>query len=175
LATDQLFTSIGHLLFTKVVMLAEKEGKPVRLLIVGANSIWDGIIRSAAGLRSHTIVLGKSSKMSIHQQARMAGLAWERLPPPRPRMALEIHSASGEKHLFYLGPHPRHLMPREVELLDRLWLRLNRELVTQGLHHHEIVDFSLRELERELSHGDGRNMVDRLERYLSERDDQSTY
>ena len=89
-------------------------------------------------------------------------------------MALEIHSASGEKHLFYLGPHPGHLMPREVELLDRLWLRLNREIDTQGLHHHEIVDFSLRELERELSHGDGRNMVDRLEQYLSERDDQST-
>src|ERR1700733_8491578 len=175
LAADQLFTSIEHLLFTKVVMLAEKEGKPVRLLIVGANSIWDGIIRSAAGLRSHTIVLGKSSKMSIPQQARMVGLAWERLPPPRPRMTLEIHSASGEKHQFYLGPHPGHLMPREVELLDRLWLRLNRELDTQGLHHHEIVDFSLRELERELSHGDGRNMVDRLERYLSRRDDQSTY
>jgi hypothetical protein len=175
LTPDQLFTAMEQTLFTKVVMLAEKEGKQVRLVVVGANSVWDGVVRSAAALQSHTIVLGKSSRMSIREQARRVGLAWERLPPPRPRIALEIYSAAGEKNFFYLGPHAPHLTPRELELLHKLWLELNQRLNGHDLHHNEVVYFALKEVERELGHGDGQDVVQRLQRFLMERDNQPNY
>lgn len=168
LAPDQLFTAMDQKLFTEVVMLAEKEGKPVRLAVVGANSIWDGIVRSAASLRSQAIVLGKSSKMSIDQQARRIGLAWERLTPPRPTMGLEIYSVSGEKHVFYLGPHVPHLTRRELELLHKIWLELDRRLDGHQLHHHEVVYVALKELERELAQNE-KTLVQRLQRDLLDR------
>ena len=175
LAPDQLFTAMEQTLFTKVVMLAEKEGKQVRLVVIGANSVWDGIVRSAASLQSHTIILAKSSKMSINEQSRRVGLAWERLPPPRPRMALEIYTVSGEKHFFYLGPHAPHLTPRELELLHKLWLELNHRLNEHDLHHNEVVYFALKEVERELAQGEDNNVIRRLQQYLLERDNRPNY
>src|ERR1700726_3526344 len=70
LAPDQLFSTIEQLLFTKVLSLAEKEGKPVRLAVVAANDLWEGILRTAANLQSATIVAGSSSKTPVTDQAR---------------------------------------------------------------------------------------------------------
>ena len=175
LAPDQLVTAIEQVLFTKVVALAEKEGKQVRLAVVEANNLWDGIVRAAASLQSRTVVLGKSSKLSINQQARLIGLAWERLPQPRPRMALEIYSHSGEKHFFYLGPHAPHLTPREIELLHNLWRELSQKLDGHDLHHHDVVYFALKEVEQEISEGKGDMVIHRLRRYLLERENRPNY
>jgi amino acid transporter len=175
LAPDQLFTAIEQVLFTKVVALAEKEGKQVRLAVVEVNNLWDGIVRAAASLQSSTVVLGKSSKVSINQQARLIGLAWERLPQPRPMMALEIYSHSGEKHFFYLGPHVPHLTPREIELIHKVWLELNRKLNGRELHHHDVVYFALKEMEREIAEGKDDMVIHRLRRYLLERDNRPNY
>ncbi len=70
LAPDQLFSSIEQLLFTKVLSIAEKEGKPVRLAVAAANDLWESILRTAGNLQSSAIVLGSSSKMSTAEQAR---------------------------------------------------------------------------------------------------------
>jgi nucleotide-binding universal stress UspA family protein len=70
LEADQLFSAIEQLLFTKVLAAAEKEGKPVRLAVVAANDLWEGILRTAENLQSGTIVAGSSSKMAITEQAR---------------------------------------------------------------------------------------------------------
>jgi hypothetical protein len=175
LAPDQLFTAIEQVLFTKVVALAEKEGKQVRLAVVEVNNLWDGIVRAAASLQSSTVVLGKSSKVSINQQARLIGLAWERLPQPRPMMALEIYSHSGEKHFFYLGPHVPHLTPREIELIHKVWLELNRKLNGRELHHHDVVYFALKEMEREIAEGKDDMVIHRLRRYLLERNNRPNY
>ena len=86
LAPDQLFSTIEQLLFTKVLAIAEKEGKPVRLAVAAANDLWEGVLRTAENLQSSAIVAGSSSKMSITEQAREIGLAWERMPEPRPRV-----------------------------------------------------------------------------------------
>ena len=66
LAPDQLFSNIEQLLFTKVLAIAEKEGKPVRLAVAAANDLWEGILRTAANLQSSSIVLGSSSKTQCH-------------------------------------------------------------------------------------------------------------
>jgi amino acid transporter len=175
LAPDQLFTAIEQKLFTKVVALAEKEGKQVRLAVVGANDLWDGIVRAAASLQSRTVVLGESSKLSLSREARLIRLAWERLPQPRPRMGLEIYSHSGERHFFYLGPHAPHLTPREIELLHSLWLELSQKLDGHDLHHHDIVYFALKEVEQEIAEGKGDMVIHRLRRYLLERENRPNY
>ena len=51
-APDQLFTNIEQMLFTKVLAMAEKEGKPVRLAVAAANDLWEGILRAAANAPS---------------------------------------------------------------------------------------------------------------------------
>src|SRR6202044_807750 len=95
LAPDQLFSTIEQLLFTKVLALAEKEGKPVRLAVVAANDLWEGVLRTADNLQSSTVVAGSSSKMDLQEQAREIGFAWERMGEPRPRVTLEILTPQG--------------------------------------------------------------------------------
>ena len=168
LRPDQLFSTIEQLLFTKVLAIAEKEGKPVRLAVAAANDLWDGILRAAASLQSRTIVVGSSAKMAETEQAREIGLAWERMPKPRPNIALEIITAAGNERIFYLGPHAPRLTPKEIDLLHKIWLELGDELGGQELHHHDIVHFALTELEREIGQGQESEVLERLRQHLNE-------
>ena len=146
LAPDQLFTNIEQLLFTKVLAIAEKEGKPVRLAVAAANDLWEGILRTAANLQSSSIVLGSSSKSSVTEQAREIGLAWERMPEPKPRVSLEVFSPSGREQIFYLGPHAPRLTSKEIDLLHKIWLEFSDYLPGDEIHHHDIVHFALDEV-----------------------------
>jgi hypothetical protein len=166
LAPDQLFSTIEQLLFTKVLAVAEKEGKPVRLAVAAANDLWEGILRTAANLESSTIVCGSSSKMPVTEQARAIGLAWERMPEPRPRVTLEIFTPSGQEQIFYLGPHAPRLTPKEIDLLHKLWLQLSDKLPGEEIHHHDIVHFALDEVEREIEEGQGEAVIQRLREHL---------
>src|SRR5208282_3285686 len=56
LEAKQLFGSIEQQLFTQALGMAEKRGKSIRLAIVSASDLWDGILRTAASLQSSTIV-----------------------------------------------------------------------------------------------------------------------
>jgi len=168
LKPDQLFSTIEQLLFTKVLAIAEKEGKPVRLAVAAANDLWEGILRSASNLQSSSIVVGSSSKMTLAEQAREVGLAWEHMPEPRPRLSLDIVTAAGDERVFYLGPHAPHLTPKEIDLLHDIWLRLSDELKDQEVHHHDIVHFALTELEREIAEGQGDAVLERLRQHLQE-------
>ena len=100
---DQLFGSIEQYLFTKALSMAEQRGKPIRLAVVAANDMWDGILRAAVNLQSSTIVLGRSTKMSVAEQARQFGLAWEKLPDPRPPFNLEIFTPGGSTNFSFWG------------------------------------------------------------------------
>jgi amino acid transporter len=168
LAPDQLFTTIEQLLFTKVLSMAEKQGKPVRLAVAAANDLWEGILRTATNLQSSTIVAGSSSKTAITDQAREIGLAWERMPEPRPRVTLEIFTPSGHEQVFYLGPHAPRLTPKEVDLLHKVWLDFADHLPGEEIHHHDIVHFALAELEREIAQGHGEETLRRLRDHLHE-------
>jgi amino acid transporter len=168
LAPDQLFTTIEQLLFTKVLSMAEKEGKPVRLVVAAANDLWEGILRTAYNLQSTTIVAGSSSKTAITDQAREIGLAWERMPEPRPRVTLEIFAPSGHEQVFYLGPHAPRLTPKEIDLLHKVWLDFADHLPGEEIHHHDIVHFALAELEREIAQGHGEETLRRLRDHLHE-------
>ena len=170
LVPDQLFSGNEQLLFTRALSVAEKSGKPIRLAVVAASEIWDGLLRSAQSLQASTVVLGLSPKMPATEEARLAGEAWERLSDPKPRLTLEIYSQGGQEWVFYLGPHAPRLTNKEVDLLHSLWLELSHELGSEELHHHDIVHFALNELEREIQNGGAsrQEALARLRQHLEE-------
>jgi nucleotide-binding universal stress UspA family protein len=168
LEPDQLFSAIEQLLFTKVLAAAEKEGKPVRLAVVAANDLWEGILRTAENLQSGTIVTGSSAKMPIADQAREIGIAWERMPEPRPRITLEVMTPTGREEVFYLGPHAPRLTPKEIDLLHKVWLDFSEKLPTEELHHHDVVHFALNVLARTMKTQQSDDIVTQLREHLCE-------
>ena len=151
----QVFDHYEQELFTGAVAVAEKEGKPVSLLVVPATDVFESIIVTAQRLDSVRIVCGLSNKLTTDEQAKLTGDAWERLPEPRPRLVLEIHSPSGATHEYALGPHTPRLRTQDVELMHKVWLDITSDPKYCGAHHYHIVALALEELQRELK-GDQR-------------------
>jgi len=168
LEPGQLFGSIEQHLFTQALALAEKRGKSIRLALIATNDLWDGILRAAQGLQSSSIVLGHSAKWCTHEQARQIGLAWERLPDPRPQFNLEIYQEGGQREFFLLGPHAPRLTGNEIKLIHQLWLRFSEQVAPEELHHHDVVHFALNEVVQELEQGKERELLQRLRQHLEE-------
>jgi hypothetical protein len=166
LEPGQLFGSIEQYLFTQALSIAEKRGKPIKLAVVAATDMWDGILRAAASLESSTIVLGRSSKWNVAEQARQIGLAWERLPDPRPPFNLEIFLPGGEREFFMLGPHAPHLTAVEINVVHQLWLKFSDLVSPEELHHHDVVHFALDEVIEEMKAGKTDDVVERLRKHL---------
>jgi len=168
LSAEHLFASTEQQMFTNALKLAEKNGKSVKLLLVAATDVWDAVLRSAQALESSDIVLGLSAKVSAAEEARLAGLAWERLPIPRPQLTLEVRSPGGGKeYVSYLGPHAPRLTAKEIDLLHSIWLDFSNE-VGCDLHHHDIVHFALEELLKELDEGKRAEVLERLKTHVRE-------
>jgi hypothetical protein len=165
---QQLFTNDQQLLFTRALALAEKQGKTIHLTLVAANNVWDGMLRAAQKLQSSGIIVGPSSALSASAQAHRADLAWERLPNPKPPLTFEVITSSARREISYLGAHAPRLTPKEIEQLHRLWLRFSEQLDSDELHHHDIVHFSLAEIERELAEGKNDELLRRLKQHLEE-------
>lgn len=166
LEANQLFGSIEQYLFSQALALAEKRGKTIKLAVVAGNDIWEATMRAAVSLKCSTIVLGRSAKLSVAEQAREIGQAWERLPDPRPQFNLEIFLPGGQREFFLLGPHAPHLTSNEVKLIHQLWLRFSDLVAPEELHHHDIVHFSLNEVEHEIAEGNEAGVVQRLKEHL---------
>jgi hypothetical protein len=163
---DQLFGSIEQQLFSQALSMAEKRGKSIRLAVVAANDLWDGILRAATSLQSSTIVAGRSTKESNEEQARQIGEAWEKLGDQKPQFNLEIHLPNGDKLYKVLGPHAPNLTANEVNLLHRLWLRFSDAVAPLEMHHHDVVHFALEEVQKEVDEGQEDTVVCRLRAHL---------
>ena len=83
LGQDELFTDYEQQLFTRVVAVAERCGRNVKLLVAPATSFSDAVVQTAVQLQSDEIVIGESAKMPADQQALLIGDAWDRTPHPR--------------------------------------------------------------------------------------------
>jgi hypothetical protein len=166
LDADQLFGSIEQHLFSQALSMAEKRGKSIRLAVVAANDLWDGILRAGQSLQSSTIVVGTSSRWMNEEQARTIGDAWEKLGDQKPQFNLEIHMPNGDKIYKVLGPHAPNLTANEVNLLHRLWLRFSDVLAPEELHHHDVVHFALEEVQKELDEGHEDIVVKRLRSHI---------
>jgi hypothetical protein len=151
LRNDQLFADYEQELFSSVVTLAEKQGKTVELLVVPAVDPFDAMEQTAARLHASKLVTGVSERMASEELARRIGLAWEKLPPPRPAFSLEIATAGRQSSFVNLGPHPPRLWPEDMDRLHNLWLMLSeRTSLGSRLHHRDVVGLALQRLEEEL-------------------------
>jgi len=166
LEAEQLFSHEEQELFTRCLNLAEKMGKTVHLAVAPTMEKWNGILRAAQTLQSSSVILGLSPRRSIADEARMAGLAWESLPEPKPRLTLEIYSPNSQEHVFYLGPHAPHLTPKEIDLLHNLWLEFSNDVAPEELHHRDVVHFALEELMREAHNSKREEVIERLKQHL---------
>lgn len=167
LSEEQLFTDYEQELFTRVVSMAEREGKTVELLVVPAIDPLDAMVQTAANLKASRLVTGVSEKMTSEELARRIGLAWEALPEPRHAFSLEVISPARPSAFVNLGPHPPRLWPEDVDLLHNLWLRLSaNDRLGSRLHHRDIVGLALRRLRSDLGDDQRDRVISDLEKDL---------
>ena len=117
--SQELFEDYERQLFSKVVELAEKQGKHVALMVVPSANVFDAIVQTASRLESSRIVCGVSNQLTRDEQGKLTGDAWERLPEPRPNIVLEIHSPDHQVEEYYLGPHAPRLREQDLECCIR--------------------------------------------------------
>lgn len=133
--------------------MAERQGRPVKLLVVPATNVFDAIAQTAVRLSSSQIVLGDSAKFAAAEQARLLGQSWERVKgSDQLRTRLLAYKLTGEIQNFHLGPHAPTLTLEDLDLIHKLWLDA---VGTVGLevHHRDVVRAALEEFERELRGG----------------------
>ncbi len=167
LAENQIFSDYERELFSRVVTVAEKEGKHVDLLVVPALDPFDAMVQTAARLQASRLVWGVSAQMTSEELARRIGLAWEKLPEPRHAFSLEVISPDRPSAYVNLGPHPPRLWPEDIGRLHDLWLELTS---VQGfgarLHHRDVVGLALLRLEHDLSDEDREQVIEDLRKEL---------
>lgn len=148
---ENLFTDYERRLFTRVVALAEKHGKPVELVVVPTTNIFDAVAQTALRLDSSVVVAGLSSKMSAQEQARELGRAWERLhEKPRRQVTFKVVEPSGIEHIVNLGAHAPHLTEDDINLIHKLWVKVSSVPSRRKVHHRDVVRVALDRLERDL-------------------------
>ena len=138
-------------LFSQVVALTERYGRPVRLLIVPAQNVFDGVIAVAQRLHSSDVYVGESSTLSADEQARLLGELWERAEKPKSQqLRLVVYRHSGRTDSYHLGAHPPSLTPGDLDLIHRVWLEAVKA-VGPEVHHHDVVRAALTQMEQQLT------------------------
>ena len=162
----QVFDHYEQELFTAAVAVAEKEGKPIHLLVVPATDVFEAIMVTSQRIASSRVVCGLSNKLTADEQAKLTGDAWERLPDPRPRLTMEVCAPDGSVREYSLGPHTPRLRPQDLELMHKLWLNITSDPKFAGTHHYHIVALALDELQRELSTEQRAELLQKLQQEM---------
>jgi amino acid transporter len=149
LSENQLFSDYEKELLTRVVTIAEKEGKTADLLVVPAVDAFDAMVQTASQLKASRLVTGVSERMDSEELARRIGLAWEKLPEPRHAFSLEIITPNRPSVYVNLGPHPPRLWPEDLDRAHDLWLTLQENFGSR-LHHRDVIGVALRRLQKDL-------------------------
>jgi hypothetical protein len=120
-------TEAERLVFTRVLALAERYARRVRLVIVPARDVFDAVVATALRLRASDVFVGESATISSDAQARLLGEAWERagtpdlqlrpgrLPPQRTLRHLPPRSARAGAERARPRTHSPHLARRVEE------------------------------------------------------------
>ena len=150
LGVDELFTDYEQILFTKVVAIAERHGRGVKLLVLPATNIFDAVARTAVLLSAKEIVVGQSENLTPDDQAHQMGDAWDRTTHDR-GLATQfvIHRADGHVHRFALGAHAPELTPEDIDRIHRLWVEAVNA-VGPDIHHRDVVVAALGSFEEEM-------------------------
>jgi hypothetical protein len=164
----ELFTDYEQLLFTRVVAVAERQGRPVKLLVVPSSNVFDAITQTAVRLSSSEIVLGDSAKFSASDQAKLLGEAWDRVEGSEHlQTRLITYKLNGDVQSFLLGPHAPTLTQDDLDLIHRLWLDAVAEVGIE-VHHRDVVRVALEKLRREMQSGKRRDAMELIRRQARE-------
>src|SRR4051794_15145536 len=165
LDADELFTDYEQTLFTRVVAIAERHGRGVKLLVLPAMNIFDAVAQTAVILKAGEIVVGESAVISPEHQAHQMGEAWDRTAHERDLTTqFVIHFADGRVQKFALGAHAPNLRAEDVERIHQLWIEAVKA-VGPNVHHRDIVVAALDSLDSEL-HTDRQKAMNRFRRQL---------
>jgi amino acid transporter len=164
--SGDLFETYEQELFTQVVAAAEKAGKHVELMVVPSSNVFDALLQTAQRLESSKIVSGLSNRLSLDEQGKLTGDAWERLPEPKPRLKLEIHCPDHSMHEYRLGPHTPRLRREDTDLLHRLWLHAVADPELASIHHYHIVHVALERFEYDVNHGRRDEILRQIEKEM---------
>jgi amino acid transporter len=170
---SQVFDHYEQELFTAAVAVAEKEGKPISLLVVPATDVFEAIMVTAQRLDSVRVICGLSNKLTADEQAKLTGDAWERMQEPRPRLCLEVCAPDGTVREYMIGPHTPRLRSQDVDLMHKLWLNITTDPKFAGAHHYHIVALALEELQRELSTEQRTQLLQKLQEEINRSGDAS--
>jgi len=150
-ASERVFRDYEQGLFTRVVSVAEREGRPVKLLVVPSSHVADAIARTAVSLRSSDIVVGESATLTGAQMAHAFGAAWDRIDKSgNVRARLIAYRLDGTFETFLLGPHAPTLSQDELDLIHRLWLDAVGRF-GPDVHHRDVVRAALARLAEDLA------------------------
>jgi amino acid transporter/nucleotide-binding universal stress UspA family protein len=169
ISSDEMpFTERESELFTRVVSLAEKAGKTVKLLTVPGDEPNFALVQTAAQMQAARIVIGTSPKATPAQQGHGVGVAWEKLAEPRPPISLEVVPDEPEDKSFFvnLGPHPPRLWPEDIDLIHQLWLDLTD--YSPQLRHRDVVSLALSRLRGDLAGPARAQITEELQRGASD-------
>jgi amino acid transporter len=163
---ERVFKQYEQGLFTKVVSIAEREGRPVKLLVVPSSSVADALAQAAVSLQSSDIVVGESATLTGTEMAHRLGQAWDRIEKSKQvRSRLVAYKVTGDIETFLLGPHAPTLSEEDLDLIHRLWL----DAVNQyglDVHHRDVVRAALEEMERDLAGYDRARTLARIAEQL---------
>jgi amino acid transporter len=166
LSRNQLFAEFEQTLFTHVVSMAEKEGKPVELVVVPGFNPFDAMVQTASRLKATRLVTGVSARMASEELARRIGQAWEQLPEPRHPFSLEIISEDRPSIFVNLGPHPPRLWPEDIGLAHKMWLELS-EAFGARLHHRDVIGVALQRMNRDMKSTQRKDVMTDIAKELS--------
>jgi len=166
LSSERVFRDYEQNLFTRVVSVAEREGRPVKLLVVPSGNVADAIAQAAVSLQSSEIVVGESAKFNGPQLSHLFGEAWDRIEKSKDvRSRLVAYKLTGEVETFLLGPHAPPLSQEDLDLIHKLWLdAVNRYGL--DVHHRDVVRAALEEMERDLGGADRERALARIAEQL---------
>src|SRR6202166_125942 len=164
---SQVFDHYEQELFTAAVAVAEKEGKPISLLVVPATDVFEAIMVTAQRLDSARVLCGLSNHLTADEHTTLTGDALDRMPEPRPRMILEVYAPDGTTREYALGPHTPRMRPQDVELMHRLWLNITADPKFAGAHHYHVMALALEELQRELSTEQRAELLQKLQEEMN--------
>jgi magnesium transporter len=149
-------------LLSAVVALAEREARPVRLLIVPGVNVFDAVVETALRLGSAEVHVGESATLSADDQARLLGDAWERAPHGRGvDVRLVVHHPRGGTAAYHLGAHAPALKPEDFDVIHRLWLDAAKA-IGPHVHHRDVVRAALTLMEQQLSGPDREAALQRV-------------
>ena len=149
LSEQQLFSDYERELLSRVVTMAEKQGKTVDLLVVPGVDPFDAMVQTAQKLKASRLVTGVSPRMDSEELARRIGLAWEKLPEPRHRLLARNHQPGTAFGLCQPRPASAAAWPEDLDRAHDLWLKLQENFGSR-LHHRDVIGVALRRLQKDL-------------------------